>query len=346
MRTISLRKEFQSLAIKEKSQRYRELWHAAGSYTLLPDFPLHLDLELSGVCNLKCAHCFQSSLDHRRQGLMDPSLFRSIIDEAVPHGLCAIKLQVHGESFLHPDLFELVTYAKQQGVLDIQITTNGTFLDRDMINKILSSDLDGIIFSVDVRHKKAFTGLKTLKRYDTVNTAVNELLSLRTQRGAARPWVRLKASSPDGSAESLKALKASLAEEFPLADIHIVGQEFDYRKDHDSYPGLRDRFELLPCAYPMQRLAVLHDGRTTVCCMDYHTEFGLEPITSGVQNVWLSPRMQEFREAHRRGNRTDMPICRHCHACITPRNKNDFMDTTPRNMMDSNNAQSSDHGNQ
>ncbi|KPA18736.1 radical SAM additional 4Fe4S-binding domain-containing protein, partial [Candidatus Magnetomorum sp. HK-1] len=123
---------------------YRELWKKTESYELLTNFPLHLDIELSGVCNLKCNFCFQNGLIQEPLGLMEFDLFKKIINEGVNKGLCAIKLQVRGESFLNPKLFECISYAKQKGILDIQLTTNSTFLSEENINKLLESELDVI----------------------------------------------------------------------------------------------------------------------------------------------------------------------------------------------------------
>lgn len=335
MQRVVLSEAFAGLDRAEKLRRYRELWHGAGRYEILTDYPLHLDLELSGVCNLSCTNCFQSALDKKRLGLMDEGLFTSIIDEGATKGLCSIKLQIRGESFLHPKLFDLIAYAKERGVLDIQITTNGTLLDEAAIDRILASGLDGIVFSVDVRHEEACQRTMAKDRYARVPHHVTMLLEKRAARGQVRPWVRVKASTEDSSPEVMTALKTRLVGAFPLADIHIVGSVFDFRKDHDSFPGLRENYILRPCEYPMQRLAVFWDGQATVCCMDYHGDFGL-PAASAVPvtEIWNSPKLASFREAHKAGKRVRMPICRHCHACVAPAAQEVFVDQSPRNKVD------------
>ena len=84
MKRIVLRNEFHGLNKDDKLRRYRELWHAAGRFEVLTDYPLHLDLELSGICNLSCEHCFQEELDKKSLGLMDTMLFKRLIDDGIP----------------------------------------------------------------------------------------------------------------------------------------------------------------------------------------------------------------------------------------------------------------------
>ncbi|BCS89183.1 radical SAM/SPASM domain-containing protein [Pseudodesulfovibrio sediminis] len=333
MQLVSLEEAFSGLNKEEKTKKYRELWHKAARFEILTDYPLHLDLELSGVCNLSCKDCFQEALDKKNLGLMDPALFKRIIDEGVPRGLCAIKLQIRGESFLHPDIFELISYAKQAGVLDVQVTTNATLIRDETIDQILVSGLDGIIFSVDVRHQEACDKASATPEYDHVSTVVNTLLARRAAQGT--PWVRLKSSIDDPSPEAQLALKAQLVEAFPLADIHIVGTIFDFHKDRDSYPDLQQNYTLNPCSYLMQRMAVFWNGQTTVCCMDYHGDFGLPWVSeASVQSIWNSPQMEHLRQAHTSGQRPKLPICKHCHLNVSSATDQVYLDDTRRNRLD------------
>ncbi|MBI9079218.1 MAG: SPASM domain-containing protein [Pseudodesulfovibrio sp.] len=335
MQMLSLRQAFSGLDTEAKTRRYRELWHKAGRFEILPDYPLHLDLELSGVCNLHCSDCFQEALDKKKLGLMKTSLFQQLIDSGVPRGLCAIKLQIRGESFLHPDLFSLIRYAKDRGVLDVQITTNGTLIREDTVDAILHSGLDGIIFSVDVRHEDACSDTAVPQGYSHVPKMITALLERRKELGLTRPWVRLKASTDGSSPEVMDSLKKRLVEAFPLADIHIVGSIFNFKKDQDSYPELRKNYILNPCAYLMQRLAVFWDGQTTACCMDYHGDFGLPSVVDApIETIWSSPQLEALRKGHLLGRRESLPICKHCHLSVESANERISVDETFRNKLD------------
>ncbi|CAB1074889.1 hypothetical protein D1AOALGA4SA_2709 [Olavius algarvensis Delta 1 endosymbiont] len=84
-------------------QEYRTLWDLISKKPFLTGFPLHLDIELSSKCNLRCENCFQNHIHSKRQN-MEPDTYRQIIDEGVEEGLCALKLQSRGESLVHPNI--------------------------------------------------------------------------------------------------------------------------------------------------------------------------------------------------------------------------------------------------
>ncbi len=335
MRQVSLRETFSGLGQKEKLSRYRELWYAAERFEVLTDFPLHLDLELSGLCNLCCDDCFQEELDKKKLGLMKSSMFRRIIDEGVPKGLCAVKLQIRGESFLHPEILDLIRYAKEKGVLDVQITTNGTLLNNKVIDEILKSGLDGIIFSVDPRHEEACLESKIVSTEKQIPDVVKIFLERRQELGASKPWVRIQSNTNDSSEKGLCKLKSYIEKEYHLADIFSANPIFNFRKDQDSYDDLHENYIMKPCAYLMQRIAVFWNGETTVCCMDYHGDFKLgSTYDKSIEEIWNSKKLNALRKAHLSGRRKELPICKHCHVYAAPANRNVYIDAYPRNRVD------------
>jgi radical SAM protein with 4Fe4S-binding SPASM domain len=265
---------------------------------------------------------------------MEYDLFQRIIDEGVKKGLCAVKLQIRGESFLHPRIFDCIAYAKEQGIMDVQITTNGTLLNTKNIRKILQSGLDAIIFSVDSHHGSSFN-LNTRQNYSAVERKIKNLLETRSRIGASRPWVRLRSSITQTHIKYLRQTKAYLKKKFPEADIYIVGRIHDFRDDTDSFPDLHTSYDMQPCAYLMQRLAIFWNGDITTCCMDYNGRFRLGNVhRRTIQEIWLSEKMTDFRKLHMNNLRATMPICKHCHACLIARDPKIVQDNTARHPSD------------
>jgi radical SAM protein with 4Fe4S-binding SPASM domain len=311
VQSISLVDAFKGLTATERFARYRELWHQAGQYQIITDFPLHLDIELSAVCNLKCRYCFQNGLLAGPLGLMSMELYRKIIDEGAAHGLCAIKLQVRGESLLHPRFFDCVAYAKERGIMDVQVTTNGLLLTDDAIQQLFDSHLDGLIISYDRHHSDAVNS-----DYHFVEQAIRNVLDRRATL-CSKLWVRIQASS---DADDQTALRCCLQRMFPEADqidankIHL----FDY--DRESYPNLHRDYELLPCSYPMQRLAIYWNGDVTACCMDYNNQFRFGNTTvQPVREIWSSSVVEAFRSTHATGRRSEQAVCNNCLVAIHPK---------------------------
>ncbi len=335
LKLIDLIQAFRGLDDSDKFKKYRELWKQAERYKILTNFPLHLDIELAGICNLKCKHCFQNGLITQLLGLMEYNLFKKIIDQAVPKGLCACKLQIRGESFLHPKLFDCINYAKSTGVLDVQITTNGTLLDDERIEGVLNSGLDAIILSVDSYHQESFQRGHENNGYSDIEQSIQKLLKRRAQKGGSMPWVRLQTSIPTADPALHKKTKRYIQNKFPLADLHIINRMQNFREDENCYPDLQTNYKMLPCSYLLQRLAVYWDGDVTTCCWDYNCRFCLGNIKEqSIQNLWLSEKMDHFREIHRSGNRKSMRICKHCSACTESLINRDQSHTKSRHIVD------------
>lgn len=321
---INLESAFRGLSPAEKFDLYRKFWRQAERYEILTSFPLHLDIEVCGVCNLKCEFCFQNDMIEHALGLMDFDLFKKIIDEGATKGLCAVKLQIRGESFLHPGLFEFIKYAKLRGILDVQITTNGTRLDQKRIDEILTSGLDLIIFSVDSHHGESFRNRNKKKTYSGIEEAIQRLLEERRNRGFMLPKIRLQASLPDPTTDELRKTESYLRSKFPLADIVVVHRIHDFRENVDGYPDLHVNYDMNPCEYVMQRLAIFWDGRVTTCCFDYNARFAMgNSKTESVADIWNSEKMNDFRRQHLRGERKEMDICKHCIVSIVKKRTRD-----------------------
>ena len=119
-------------------------------------------LEITNVCNLRCAFCPGTQRPRR---FMTPEEFRQLATRLRPYGTY-LMLHVMGEPLLHPQLAELLDIA---GELDFRVclVTNGTLLPRQLPTLEASPVLHKL--SVDKDDIKLFVKLeKFLKRNNIV----------------------------------------------------------------------------------------------------------------------------------------------------------------------------------
>ena len=135
-----------AVAANSACARLRRHWPIMAG--LLPTVPYTLDVEVSTVCNLRCAGCLHGIKDgaflRPQQRFMSIAQFRAIMAEAGTR-VHAVNLTTFGEVFLNPDIYEIIACAKDYGML-VQVDTNGHKLDPV---QVLSSGLDEITFAVD-----------------------------------------------------------------------------------------------------------------------------------------------------------------------------------------------------
>lgn len=81
-----------------------------------------LELEITGLCQLKCRHCYADSGPEGGHGTMNADDWEHVIDDA--HTLSIDTVQfIGGEPTLHPDLPRLIRYALGKG-LKVDVYTN------------------------------------------------------------------------------------------------------------------------------------------------------------------------------------------------------------------------------
>ncbi|MGH3772302.1 MAG: radical SAM protein [Pseudonocardiaceae bacterium] len=81
-----------------------------------------LELEITGKCSLRCAHCYAESSPHGDHSPMTAPDWERVIDGAKTTGITTVQF-IGGEPTVHPDLPRLVRYALDVG-LNADVYTN------------------------------------------------------------------------------------------------------------------------------------------------------------------------------------------------------------------------------
>ncbi len=302
----------EKLNIKDYND-YREKWSGAISAKFLSDFPLHIDIELTSDCNLRCEMCWQSKdPDAFPRGMMSEKLFKKIIDEGVKNGLCAIKLQSRGEAMMHPKIFEYSRYAKDKGVMDIHLTTNGTlFLKKNKISEFFESGIDKLIFSIDDAHDKSIDEIYKTKK-PNIREYFSQIGKIKRERKLKKPFMVVQTFGDNE--KNLDEIKEKLKIQYPDANDINVNLLWESLPDKESLKNLKYDYKYLPCAYLWSRILVYWDGITTTCCRDYsgkNLTLG-DANTDSIKNLWNSNKMNTFRKIHLENNREKLKICANC----------------------------------
>ncbi|MHA2191520.1 MAG: radical SAM protein, partial [Candidatus Thorarchaeota archaeon] len=96
-------------------------------------------MEITGECNLKCNICFSAAPSGRH---IPFDQITNMIDSYISYESEPELLQLSGgEPTLHPDIIEIVKYAKRLGILDVAVSTNGLrLLDIDFAMELAKTD--------------------------------------------------------------------------------------------------------------------------------------------------------------------------------------------------------------
>lgn len=290
---------------------YRRQWEENPKNQIVSDFPLHLDIEVSGRCNLMCLHCYRFS---RRTNIgdMDFDLFKKIIDEGKNNNLCAINPSLMGESFLHPQLMDMVDYAKSNGVLDVIINTNGTLIDKKMSEKILKNGgLDTIIFSVDAITKETYNKIKYGSDFKLVNQNIEYLIDLKEERQLRKPKVIVQMIDQKQTHDELLNFIyywRTKADGVRIATFQSPDGTPNDKRRAQSIPET-----IFPCPQLWQRLSITWDGTVYPCLGDNACREPLGNVKeTSIYDIWHGERLNYLREKHSRYEANDIEVCLHC----------------------------------
>lgn len=285
-------------------REYRRRWHDQPATFSAGNFPIHLDLEASSRCNLRCTFCDKLPLlSPDRLGDMNFNLFSRIIGEGRENSLASLKLSYRGEPLLNPRLADMVDLAKRSGVLDVYFNTNAMLLTEAKSRALIEAGLDRISVSVEGTDPDAFERQRVGARFDTIMRRLDALLSLRNALGVSHPQVRVQTVRLPGlDLDDYARFWLEHADEVAVVDFKT--------------PAARRTGQVaenFACPQLWQRLTVEFDG--TVCGCNNDDLHLLNLGNAGhhpIRECWLDPALANARELHRLGRSHEVPACDGC----------------------------------
>ena len=143
--------------------------------------PVHLQIEPTTVCNLKCAFCVREKNVFRPKSI-DIVRFQEVFEQVTPS---RVTFAGDGEPTLAPDIWKMVSYASERGAKTI-ITSNWTIGPR-IAEKALDAGLSALRVSIDAATASTYVAMRKADYHHTIIEGIRELQRLKKERGAARP---------------------------------------------------------------------------------------------------------------------------------------------------------------
>ena len=137
--------------------------------------PFRVFYDITYKCNLRCKHCFTNSgIENKDELTLKEKI--ELIEQLSDLGVEKISI-AGGEPFASKDIYSFIKKCNEKDI-DVSISTNGTYFDKDVIKKINLLKIKNITISFDggteesmdyIRgkgtYKKVIEGLDTLQKY-------------------------------------------------------------------------------------------------------------------------------------------------------------------------------------
>lgn len=265
--------------------------------------PLHVDIETTAKCNLRCPMCANRHLqanEFNTYGHMDFDLFKKIIDQCYENNVYSIRLSWRGEVLLHPEILKILHYAKvEKRIKNVSFLTNGIMLKGDIAEALIDYGIDYISVSVDGLDEM-YEKIRYPLKFNSLYKNLLAFKELKRKKKKSCPTVRITTLWPaiasDPATYSRRMTRVSDRIVFnPLKDYRITTQDKQFI-----------------CQFPWERLFIGFDGKVHACSNT------IEPLVVGdinkqdLHTIWHGSNMQQIRKLHRNLKRLEIPQCSRC----------------------------------
>jgi len=287
----------------------RRLWEELPRSRQVSDFPLHVDLELASVCNLRCPMCPTITEEFKQQvnaKLMDFELFTRLVDQCVEGGAYSIRLSFRGESFLHPRILDACRYAKEKGIKEVSTLTNGVRLDEDMFREMMEAGLDWLTISFDGLGE-VYEAIRKPAKFDRAVEKIANYAKIKRDAGRVKPVVKVQSVLP-----AIAKNPQEFYEVFAgITDMISANPLIDFMDDTSHLPRIAD----FSCPQVYQRLTIGADGTAMMCANDERNSHPVgDANLQSLREIWHGPELAKVRELHRRHEAcATLKACAHCY---------------------------------
>lgn len=274
-------------------------------------FPRMVVLSVTYRCNSKCPSCpyVQSKIrqSYKDTPFMSAEIFKKIADECGKYH-SVIRLTGGGEPLLHPQMVELIEYAKNKGA-KIGLITNGALLTTQTVVDLLGVSTDAIEISADAADKETYSKVRKGLNFDILLDNVKYLMYLRNQLEATTKVIVSIVNQKGVDVEGTVKFWSKIVDNVQVRK-YLTWNIGDAEKSGDPEPLMKDRE---PCPFPFERLNIDSRGKVVFCSFDIagETDFGNVKDQS-IKSIWNGAKLRFARKLLLAGKYEKIDLCKKC----------------------------------
>ncbi len=290
---VALFEKKRGFSVENAYRENRRQWSEFPQKQYVAEYPLHVDIELSSLCNLKCPMCYTITEEFKKKVAptrMEYDLFTRIVDECATGGVYSIRLSLRGESFLHPRIVDCIRYAKQQGIKEVSTLTNGVKLDETMFQEIMDAGIDWLTISFDGLGE-IYERLRRPAKYERAVEKIMNYATIKQRTSRVKPVIKIQTILP-----AIQSNPNAFYDVFaPITDMVSANPLIDYTHDKSQLPKQKK----FTCPQVYQRLVIGADGVVMMCANDENNDVIVGDVnTQRVYDIWHGAAMERIREIH------------------------------------------------
>ncbi len=275
----------------------------------LEGFPIELNVEVTGICNVDCIMCPQETME-RSKGMMSMEVFKNIINQAKDY-VEVVLLHIAGDPLLHPKLFEMIAYCRENKVKTL-VSTNCVALDERRSRAMLKDPPDILILSFDGTSKEVYEKIRRRAHFEPTRENIKRFLQMKRSKRIL-PYTMLQLiymkENQHQVNDFLKEWRVSSANEIRIKPY------FDYPavREYHGVGQRRPEPATKPCLYLWRQMAITWDGTVTACCLDMTGQLKMGDVNhQSLREVWNAEEFVNARKLHVQGRYKELAPCATC----------------------------------
>jgi len=293
------------------------------------NMPLHLQMELTNYCNLRCPVCPAGIRAIKRKPLsMDVDLFNRVIDDVGPY-LLTVSLWAWGEPLLHPELHKILCSIRKHKIA-ILLSTNGQNLNEERVIEALTREPPThLIVAIDGLTDETNTKFRVGAKLNPILSGIRRIAEIKQSRGQQLPILHMRfivmKHNQHEVPQMIDFAKTNHFDLLTVRTLSIIDSESTDQTHRDFVPNKLEfraydykngtRFERKDfiCQEPFWFPTVFADGTLVACEQDYNAQQSLGVISKKVsfRDLWFSRRAASIRKIIR-DNPQSLSFCQNC----------------------------------
>lgn len=293
------------------------------------NMPLHLEVEFTNFCNLKCPVCPTGTKQLEREPMSMPvDLFEQVWEETAPYLLTA-SLFGWGEPLLHPQIGRMLEIASRYDVATL-LSTNGAPLRNESVREALvEHPPTTLIVAIDGLSDETNSQYRVGARLEPILDGVKQLAALKKKRGSRHPVLQMRYLVMKHNEHELERLEPFAREHgfelltlrsltiYDIKDADTVQGGFvpenELLRAYSYQGGRRLKRDDFICTMPFWFPGVFAGGEIVSCDQDHSAKHILGKLdgTNTFREVWFSRKAAEVRRLIR-DKCGSVDFCKNC----------------------------------
>ncbi len=213
-------------------ETYKKLFYNKKTGKLLI-YPLRYIIDLTYKCSLSCPHCYIDKRYTAKNELSAKEL-KNIIKQIPRYGLISL---IGGEPFIRDDFFEILEFASKHTFGKVNTYSNGTLLNKDIIQKLFTIKLLLFAISIDGIQQTHDINRNCNGLFDKILSILDVIKQIKTDKNMKFPLCEINTVVLENNLDDLPKLY-KLAAQYKFEYIGFLFKRTNYRQNPKYFNNL------------------------------------------------------------------------------------------------------------